>query len=89
VNSEIGGASYEASRGFPGHGGSHADYQLRYFDAYSGTVVLETTIDVHDDEQAISEAESRRGLAPMELRRDKKVIRRWPAFPPSPPSFKA
>ena len=62
-------------------------YQLRYFDAYSGTVVLESTIDAHDDEQAVSEAESRRGLAPMELRRGKQVIRRWPAFPPSP-SFK-
>ncbi len=62
-------------------------YQLRFFDAYSGKVALESTFDARDDEHAISEAESRRGLAPMELRRDTQVIRRWPPFPPSPPMF--
>lgn len=58
-------------------------FQLNYLDAYSGQLVYRETIEAVDDQQAIRLAENHRGLAPMELVCDGRLIRRWPAFPPT------
>ena len=58
-------------------------YQLNFLDGYSGQLVYREMIEADDDEHAIGLAESRRGLAPMELVCDGRLIRQWPAFPPT------
>lgn len=58
-------------------------FQLNFLEGYSGQLVYRETIEAEDDDQAIGIAESRRGLAPMELVCDGRVVRQWPAFPPT------
>jgi hypothetical protein len=58
-------------------------YQLNFLDGYSGQFIHREMIDAVNDEQAIELAESRRGLAPLELICDGRLVREWPAFPPT------
>jgi len=58
-------------------------YQLNFLDGYSGQFTHREMIDAVDDEQAIELVESRRGLAPMELICEGRIVREWPAFPPT------
>ena len=58
-------------------------FQLNFLDAYSAQLVYREVIEADDDEQAIKIAESRRALAPMELVCDGRLVRHWPAFPPT------
>jgi hypothetical protein len=57
-------------------------FQLRFLDGYSGEVVHAETLKAIDDDQAVSLAEGRRGLARMELVSGDRLIQMWPAFPP-------
>jgi hypothetical protein len=58
-------------------------FTLRFLDGYSKRVALEETFEADTDRRAVSLAGQRRGLAPMELVREGKVVRAWPSFPPS------
>lgn len=58
-------------------------FQLNFLDGYSGQLIYRETLEAEDEEQAIRLAEGRRGLAPMELICDGRLVREWPAFPPT------
>ena len=57
-------------------------FQLNFLDSYSGQLIHREAIEAVDENHAINLAESRRGLAPMELMCDGRVLKEWPAFPP-------
>lgn len=56
-------------------------YRLRFMDGLSGHVAVVRDFDVDSDDDALAEAESRRGTVAMELWCGDRKVRRWAPRP--------